>query len=330
MKTFVIAEAGSNHNGIYEQAISLIDVAKESGATAVKFQTAKSDMLYAKNTPMIAGVEDVRGLIKKIEIPRHWQPELKKYCDKIGIEFMSTPFDEQAVQQLVDIGVKRIKIAGFESSDFRFVDMVSSTKLPLIVSIGIGFPMSRIKELTNIFVKNNNEVTFLHANNAYPTPMSDINLKRMIQIREITGNINCGLSDHTISTLTPALAVSMGAVAIEKHFTLSRKLSGPDHGFALEPNELKEMIVNIKEAEKAISFVSDDLTPSEKMFIKAKRSMVAIVDLKPGDIITTENTTTMRPLLEDSIPAEDYYKYLGRVITKDIQAFNTISIKSVE
>lgn len=324
MKTFVIAEAGSNHNGDFKNAIKLIDIANQSGASAVKFQTAKSENLYAVNTPPIAGHTDVRALIKSIELPREWQPELKSYCDEVGIEFMSTPFDEEAVQQLVDIGVSRLKIAGFESSDFRFVEMVASTKLPLIISIGIGFPMKYIGKILNICEKYDNNLTLLHANNAYPTPMSDVDLGKMQMLRAFRGVSQVGLSDHTTSTLTPALAVAAGADVIEKHFTIDRSMEGPDHPFAMEPDELYEMITNIQTAELAVKTHTTQYTPSEVEFSKARRSVVSCIDLKAGDVLTTDNITTMRPLLENSIPAMEYENVLGRVVTKDTPAFHTL------
>src|SRR5210317_1938510 len=138
-KTFIIAEAGANHNRNFEQAKALIDVAKAAGADACKFQTYSSETLYAANTPDFAGYKNINKLIKDIELPREWQKDLKSYCDEKGIEFISTPFDEQAVQELVDLGVKRLKIARFEATDPRFVEMVASTKLPIIMSVGIGF-----------------------------------------------------------------------------------------------------------------------------------------------------------------------------------------------
>ena len=147
MSTFIIAEAGSNHDGNYEQAIDLINIAKESGADAVKFQTAKSENLYAIDTPSIAGYDDVRKLIKNIELPREWQYDLKKYCDSIGIEFMSTPFDEKAVDELYNLGIKRFKIAGFEATDPRLVKYIASTGLPIVVSIGIG---TNLRTMVNI------------------------------------------------------------------------------------------------------------------------------------------------------------------------------------
>lgn len=324
MKTFVIAEAGSNHNGDFKNAIKLIDIAKESGASAVKFQTAIAENLYAINTPPIAGHGDIRKLIKSIELPREWQPNLKKYCDKVGIEFMSTPFDEEAVQQLVDLGVSRLKIAGFESSDFRFVEMVASTKLPLIISIGIGFPMKYIGKVLDICDKYGNDLTLLHTNNAYPTPMEDVDLGKIRSLKQLRGVSKVGLSDHTTSILTPSFAVASGAEVIEKHFTIDRKMEGPDHPFAVEPSELKMMINHIKHAEKAMVRHTSEYTPSEVEFSKARRSVVSSADLKAGDVLTYENITTMRPLLETSIPAMEYDNMIGKIITQDIPAFHTL------
>jgi sialic acid synthase SpsE len=173
MKTFVIAEAGANHDRKYEQALSLVDIAKKSGASAVKFQTYSSETLYCNNTPDFAGYKNINKLIKDIELPREWQKDLKEYCDIVGIEFMSTPFDEKAVEELVSIGVKRLKISGFESTDFRFVDMVASSKLPLIISLGIGFKMNYLGEIFSIAEKHGNELSFMYCNNAYPTPLED-------------------------------------------------------------------------------------------------------------------------------------------------------------
>ena len=147
MSVFVIAEAGANHNRNFKQAISLIDVAKSAGADAVKFQTYTSETLYSRNTPDFAGYKDISKLIKDIELPREWQKHLKFYCDEVGIEFMSTPFDERAVDELVALGVKRLKISGFESTDPRFVRMVASAGLPIIVSAGIG---NNILSINNI------------------------------------------------------------------------------------------------------------------------------------------------------------------------------------
>ena len=149
MSVFVIAEAGANHNRDFNQALTLIDIAKHAGANAVKFQTYSSETLYSKNTPDFAGYKNINKLIKDIELPREWQKDSKSYCDDIGIEFMSTTFDEAAVEELLSLGVKRMKISGFESTDPRFVKMVAASGLPVIVSAGIGSNASSIKNIIN-------------------------------------------------------------------------------------------------------------------------------------------------------------------------------------
>ena len=316
METFVIAEAGANHDRNFNQALRLIDVASDAGANAVKFQTYSADTLYSKHTPDFAGYKNITKLIKDIELPREWQKDLKQYCDELDIEFMSTPFDEKAVDELVNLGVKRLKIAGFESTDWRFVDMVASTGLPLIISIGIGFKEEHLDIINDITRDYNNDVTLLHCNNSYPTPESDINLNT---IPYLIQNTNCkiGLSDHTTSTVTPALAVAAGAKVIEKHYTLDRELPGPDHTFALEPNELKEMINNIMTAENMMGTVKEEYSESELNFIKARRSIVAKTTIKQGEELNINNITTKRPYLEGNIPASEWFNTLGKKSNKN-------------
>ena len=310
--TFIIAEAGANHNRDFDQAKALIDVAVESKADAVKFQTYSSETLYSKYTPDFAGYTNISKLIKDIELPREWQADLKKYSDEMGIEFMSTPFDEDAVQQLVDLGVKRLKIAGFECTDPRFVTMVLSAGLPTIISLGIGSNFStmyRIMEIAND--KGVKDLTFLHCNNAYPTPAEDVNLDTIKQMA-MDSRYKTGFSDHTTSLFTPALAVAAGATVIEKHYTLNRSFPGPDHPFALEPDELKLMVDYIRYAERCMGSKRENvISLSEREFGKAMRSVVAIRDINSGEILTEENITTKRPFLTGSIPATDYYKILG-------------------
>ena len=318
-KTFIIAEAGSNHNRDFNMAMSLIDVAKNSGASAVKFQTYSSETLYSKNTPDFAGHTNISKWIKSIELPREWQSDLKKYCDENDIEFMSTPFDEKAVDELVGIGVKRLKIAGFESTDSRFVNMICSAKLPIIVSIGIGANIKQIDTILNIADKHGiDDVTFLHCNNAYPTPPSDVNMNT-IQQMSLDKRYKTGFSDHTTSPLTPALAVSAGATVIEKHFTLSRFMKGPDHPFALEPHELKIMVEHIRYAEKCMGTKDSNFTESENHFKKAMRSVVAKTKIKKGEIFTTENITTKRPLVEQATPASMFYNVIGQASNKNYE-----------
>ena len=319
MSTFIIAEAGANHNRNFDQAKSLIDIAHTSGCCACKFQTYSSDTLYSRNTPDFAGHKNINKLIKDIELPREWQKDLKLYCDQLGIEFMSTPFDEKAVEELVSLGVKRLKISGFESTDFRFVDMVASSQLPLIISLGIGFKMNYLGKLFDIAEKHGNELSFMYCNNAYPTPIEDSGIGIVKQLSQ-DSRYRWGLSDHTESPFTPALAVAAGAKIIEKHFTLNKKLPGPDHPFALEPHELKLMVEYIKFAEKSIiKNSSDQISSSERKFSKAMRSVIAKKPIKKGEILTIDNITTKRPFLKGNIPASDFEFTLGIKASKNYE-----------
>lgn len=317
-KTFIIAEAGANHNKNKEQAFELIRVAKEAGADAVKFQTYSSDTLYSKNTPDFAGYKNINKLIKDIELPREWQKDLKLFCDDIDIEFMSTPFDEKAVEELISLGVKRLKISGFESTDPRFVRMVAKAGLPIIASAGIGSNLKSVQNIINwvSLEQINPEITILHCNNAYPTPDDDINLNRIDSLIKQYPDINFGLSDHTEGILAPALAVAKGATCIEKHYTISKRLPGPDHPFALEPESLKSMVRQIRIAEKMCSDSNKLLTPSEESFENAMRSVVALRDIREGELFTEKNITTKRPYIPGSIHSSKYYQILGKSSNK--------------
>jgi len=321
--TLVIAEAGANHNKDKSLAFELINVAAKSKCDIVKFQTYSSETLYAKGTPDFAGYKDVNKLIDSIALPRHWQKDLKTFCDDAGIEFMSTPFDESAVDELFSLGVKRFKISGFECTDPRFVKYVASTKLPLIISLGIGTTLQTMKEVYSWVLKVNShpDITFLHCNNAYPTPHQDLNLGHMQNMIKENDNssIRIGLSDHTEGILAPPIAVALGAKAIEKHFTLDRRLPGPDHPFAIEPNQLFDMVKSIRLTETMLGSKSSLYTSSEEGFSKARRSVVVKGSVSCGSVITEDTVTTKRPLLTDSIPATEYYKILGKKFNKSLE-----------
>jgi N,N'-diacetyllegionaminate synthase len=322
-KTFIIAEAGANHNRDFDIAKKLIDSAVDAKCDAVKFQTYSSETLYAKNTPDFAGYKNINKLIKDIELPRHWQKDLKLYCDDEGIEFMSTPFDKKAVDELYEIGVKRFKIAGFEATDPRIVKYAALTQLPLIITAGIGVDTEMVQKIYTWVSDSRSidscDLTFLHGNNAYPTPLEDINLSTMSKIRDLKLPVNVGISDHTRGILVPPVAVALGATVVEKHFTLSRKMAGPDHPFAIEPDELSLMVEHIREVEKTLGIKDGVYTKSESEgFVKARRSVVSSCEIKKGETLTDSNITTKRPFFEGNIPAADYYDMIGKVAKKDI------------
>ncbi len=330
--TFVVAEAGANHNRSFQQATALIDAAVTAKADAVKFQTYSSETLYSSNTPDFGGYSNISQLIKDIELPREWQSDLKSYCDDVGIEFMSTPFDEKAVDELYNLGVKRLKIAGFESTDPRLVKCVASTRLPLIITAGIGSDLNMVGTILE-WVRDVNpqaDVTILHGNNAYPTPFEQVCLGQIGALRSEYPGIKVGLSDHTPGIFVPPLAVAHGATTIEKHYTLSRHLPGPDHPFAIEPAELKAMVANIRLAEAVGNTKGERFTESEQGMKQAMRAVVAAKPIKKGEALTVENVTTKRPCLKESIPAIEYYNVIGATATQDLEEDTILAWRDID
>lgn len=336
MKTFVIAEAGANHNRDWRTAKKLICAAAASGAQAVKFQNYTSSKLYSKSTPDFGVYKNIPELISSIELPKEWSKELKKVCDDYDIEFMSTPFDEESVELLYSVGVKRMKIASFEATDSRLIKAIAATKLPVIFSAGIGIGLEQVARTIQIIHAENPsaDVTVLHCNSSYPTPFSDINLGQMLSLKEAFGIVaTIGLSDHTEGVLVPPVAVALGASVIEKHFTLSRKMQGPDHPFAIEPDELIVMCKNIATIETAMGKkTGNDLTDSENknQMSFARRSVVANKAIKAGEILTRENLTTKRPFLQGNVPADMYEDVIGSILKVDVEEDQMLNFNHIE
>lgn len=310
-KTLIIAEAGANHNQDFETAKKLIDIASRSGSDICKFQTYTADKLFSSKSKKVNGYEGIHKIFKKMELPRTWQKDLKLYCEDRGIEFMSTPFDEDAVDELYNLGVKRFKISGFESTDLRFIKYVASTKLPLIISAGIGTNIDFIGKIINTCdLEKNHNITILHCNNAYPTPLEDTNLLTIPLIKN-KYKVPVGFSDHTLGILAPSIAVSLGADVIEKHFTISRKNIGLDHSFSLEPDQLKKMVINIRKTEKMLT-VKNKTSKSEEKNIEGQRSIIAKKDIKKGDFFSSSNLTTKRPFYKGAIHAKDFFDIIDK------------------
>ena len=311
MGTLIIAEAGANHNQDLNIAKNLVDAAYDAGCDICKFQTYKAEKLFSSQIDEVNGYRNIHGIFKSMELPRSWQKELKQYSEDKGIEFMSTPFDEEAVDQLYDLGVKRFKVSGFESTDLRFIKYVASTKLPVIISAGIGTDINFIQEILDVCKKvDNTSITILHCNNAYPTPIEDTNLMTIPKIKQ-KYNIPVGFSDHTLGVLAPSIAVSLGAQVIEKHFTLSKKSEGLDHFFALEPNELKEMVQMIRDVEKMMT-IKKRTSKSEKSNLQGQRSVIAKKSIKKGEILSEENLSTKRPFYNGAVHAKDYFTIIKK------------------
>lgn len=300
-KTFIIAEAGSNHNRNLNQAKKLIEVASEAEADAVKFQTYSAETLYSKKTPnpdYLNGKmtqDSVWELIKDIELPREWQGELADYSKEHSLIFLSTPFDYKAIAELEELNILAYKIASFEIVDLPFLKEIAKTKKPIILSTGMATLGDIEDAIKAIKEESNSSIALLHCAIGYPPAFDDLNLKA-IKTLEKAFDLPIGYSDHTMSVNIPAVCVALGANIIEKHFTLDRCLEGPDHKFALEPEELKKMVKNIRETELALGSTKKIVPKSEKnLYRLARRSIIAARDIPNGKIIEKSDIIIKRP-----------------------------------
>jgi len=303
-KVFIIAEAGVNHNGKLDLAYKLVDVAVKAGADAVKFQTFKPEKVvsrfakkarYQKETTDAA--ESQLDMIKKLDLGYEAFVELKKYCDKKGIVFSSTPFDSDSIEFLDQLGLDIFKIPSGEITNLPYLRKIGSLNKQVIMSTGMA-DLKEVKESLDVLISCGTDregITILHCNTEYPTPFDDVNLKAMLTIRDEL-SVKVGYSDHTPGIEVPVAAVALGAEVIEKHFTLDKNMEGPDHRASLEPDELKAMVSAIRNIEKAMGDGIKRPSPSElKNKPIACKSIVAAKDIRKGEAFTEENLTVKRP-----------------------------------
>lgn len=296
--TFIIAEAGANHNRNFEMAKKLIDVAADAKADAVKFQTYSAETLYSKKTPEFSFLkgQSAYDLIKSIELPRDWQLKLAEYADKKGIIFLSTPFDYAAVDELDEIGVQAFKFASFEIVDLEFLKYAASKQRPMIISTGMS-SLGDIEDAVNaIRSTGNSDIVLMHCNSLYPTPPEVVNLRAIETMREAF-KLPIGFSDHTLGIHISLAAAAMGACVIEKHITLDRSLPGPDHPFAIEPDELNELVSDIRaiDTAKGDGIKQRSLLEDAEVYQKARRSIIAKGDIPNGTKITRDMLVVKRP-----------------------------------
>jgi len=303
-KVFIIAEAGVNHNGSIELSKKLIDVACEAGADAVKFQTFKAENLVSKDAQKADyqkqttdATESQFDMIKKLELDVKAHKELIAHCQEKDIMFLSTPFDHESINLLSDLGLQIFKIPSGEITNLPYLRHIGSLGKKVVLSTG----MSNLKEVgdaLNILINagtSKDNITVLHANTMYPTPMEDVNLNAMLTIQKEFG-VDIGYSDHTLGIEVDIAAVAMGASCIEKHFTLDKTMDGPDHKASLEPEELKAMVGAIRNIEKALGSSEKKPSPSETVNIDvARKSIVASQSINRGDKLSSKNITTKRP-----------------------------------
>jgi sialic acid synthase SpsE len=329
---YVIAEAGANHNRDLDMAKQLIDVAAGSGADAVKFQTYTGKDLYSSKTPRFEYLDDERSpqeLLDAIALPREWQPELAEHAQGHGIAFFSSPFDRDAVDSLVEAGAPALKIASFELVDLPLIAYAARTGLPVILSTGMATYGEIEDALGAVSGAGNDRVALLRCASVYPAEPEIMNLRAMGTLRDAFG-LPVGLSDHTRGIAVAAAAAALGAELVEKHFTLSRELEGPDHPFALEPGELKAMVTGIREAEAALGsgrLEGPSEAESGEMYQLARRSVIAATDIPAGTVITEEMLAVKRPGY--GIKPRDLPILVGRTAKVDIEFDDVITWEMV-
>lgn len=337
MKTFIIAEAGVNHNGSDNLALKLVDTAARCGADAVKFQTFTAGKLVrpgaekAEYQKRQTGDGDQFDMLKKLEISEDLHCKLIQRCNELNIEFMSTPFDEQAADFLVSLGMKRIKVPSGEITNHPFLQYLAAKNIPMIISTGMA-NLQEVREAVEVVRSERHRLgysgdlskylTVLHCTSNYPASVSDVNLRAMQTIHSATG-MPIGYSDHTAGVAVSVAAVALGATVIEKHFTLDRELPGPDHKASLEPDELQLMVQHIRDVEHALGSDKKEPMPNE-LPVRAlvRRSVTTILPISKGQTLTKENLALLRP--GTGIAPKDLFKAVGRRAARDLESGTTL------
>lgn len=332
-KTIIIAEAGVNHNGSFEMAKRLVDASGRSGVDYVKFQTFKANHIANKfarkaeyqqsNTKSDGSQVD---MLRRLELNYSDFVCLNDYCKESGVKFMSTPFDLESIDFLAGLGMDYMKVPSGEITNLPYLCRIANIGIPVIMSTGMC-RLGEIEEAIDVLYKgglSTDDITLLHCNTEYPTPMIDVNLSAMETLRTAFGT-KVGYSDHTKGIEVPIAAVALGATVIEKHFTLDRTLPGPDHVASLEPDELKQMVDSIRNIELALGSQIKRVSESErKNMAVARKSIVAASLIRKGDVFTEENLTVKRP--GNGITPMKWNEVIGKCAARDYEEDELIEI----
>jgi N,N'-diacetyllegionaminate synthase len=332
-RTYIIAEAGVNHNGSIDIAKRMIDAAAKAGADAVKFQTFVPEEIACGSAPKAEYQKRTTGgkgsqldMLKRLALDVGGHQKLLEYCRKKGIVFLSSPFDMQSIDLLNGLGLTMFKIPSGEITNLPYLQKIGGMKKKIIMSTGMA-DMKEIGRAMKVLVEAGTakrNITLLHCNTEYPTPFEDVNLLAMITIKKRFG-VKVGYSDHTPGIEASVAAVALGAEVIEKHFTLDRKMKGPDHKASLEPEELGAMVRAIRNVETALGDGVKRPSPSEiKNRAIARKSIVASRDIKKGEVFSEENITTKRP--GTGIDPMMWYKVIGKKAKRNFKADELIVV----
>lgn len=320
---YVIAEVSANHNQSFEQAVRIVEAAKQAGADAVKLQTYTPDTMTIPDEGepfQIRGTiwegRSLYDLYQEAHTPWEWQPRLKEVANRLGMDLFSSPFDGTAVDFLERMGVPAYKVASFEIVDLPLLRRIARTGKPVIVSTGMA-SLGEIEEAVSaIRQAGGGPIALLKCTSAYPAPPEEMNLRTIPHLSDAFG-VPAGLSDHTLGIAVPVAAVALGACIIEKHLTLSRATPGPDAAFSLEPDEFRAMVAAVREAERALGTVRYEVSPRESASRRFRRSLFVVRDVKAGEPFSADNVRAIRPA--DGLHTRHLPEVLGRVATRDVR-----------
>jgi len=321
---YIVAELSANHNQDFEQAVALIHAAKEAGADAVKLQTYTADTLTIQSDKEYFRVSGgtlwdghtLYDLYSEAYTPWEWQTKLKEIADDIGIDLFSTAFDPTAVDFLEQMGVPVHKVASFEIVDIPLIEKMARTGKPLIISTGMA-TLGEIEEAVHAArCAGATQIALLKCTSAYPAPPEEMNLRTIPHLADAF-SVPVGLSDHTLGIAAPVAAVVLGACIVEKHFTLSRDIPGPDSAFSLEPHEFKAMVEAIRTVEKTLGKVHYGVSEREARSRVFRRSLFVVKDMKAGELFTEENVRSIRPGY--GLPPKYLPEILGRRAVRDVE-----------
>lgn len=329
-KVFIIAEAGVNHNGNMQIAKELIDQAVEAQVDAIKFQIFISENLVCLNAPKAAyqktndsSTDTQLDMLKKLELSFADFKVLKEYCDSKKIEFLATAFDMQSLDFLLTLNPRILKVPSGEITNLPYLETCAATGKDIIMSTGMA-KISEIRACYHILKKKGSKVSILHCTTAYPTPLNEVNLNVINTLRR-DFDAEIGYSDHTEGIFVPCLAVAMGATIIEKHFTLDKNMIGPDHKASLNVSELRKMVDNIRQVETLLGTGEKLLTNGESGNIQvARKSIVAGVRIKEGEVFTDQNLSVKRPA--GGISPMDWYNVIGLTAKRNFEKDELIEL----
>ena len=330
---YIIAEMSANHAGSMERALELIHAAKDAGADCVKIQTYTADTMtidchneYFQSEKGTWEGENLYGLYQKAYTPWEWQEQLRDEAAKVGIDFLSTPFDPLSVAFLEELGVHFYKIASFELVDIPLLECVAAKNKPIVMSTGMG-TLEEIQEAVDaIYSTGNRQLALMKCSSAYPAKPEEMNLRTIQDLKERFG-VPVGLSDHSMGAFSAATAVAMGANLIEKHFCISRAVKNPDAVFSMEPQEFRQMVEQVREVEQAMGTVCYGITSQEESNACFRRSLFVVQDIAAGEMLTPENIRSIRPAY--GLKPKHYQEVLGRTAKRALKRGTPLSFEDL-